>query len=48
MAKVGGNGVPEFLSTHPAPENRQQTLKALIPEMMPYYEAARKQQAKSK
>jgi len=48
MAKVGGNGVPEFLSTHPAPANRQQTLQALIPEMMPYYEAARKQQAGTK
>jgi len=40
MAKLGGNG-PVFLSTHPAPENRQQTLKALIPQMMPYYLAAR-------
>ena len=37
MNKVGGGRVPEFLSTHPAPENREQTLKALIPEMMPYY-----------
>lgn len=40
MAKVGGK-TPVFLSTHPAPENRQQTLKALIPEMMPYYQAAK-------
>ncbi len=38
MNKVGGGRVPEFLSTHPAPENREQTLKALIPEMMPYYQ----------
>lgn len=43
MEKVGGNGVPEFLSTHPAPENRQQTLKALIPQMMPYYEQAKRE-----
>jgi predicted Zn-dependent protease len=38
MAKVGGKGPPEFLSTHPAPENREKKLAALIPEMMPYYE----------
>ncbi|MEJ2656749.1 MAG: M48 family metallopeptidase [Desulfobacterales bacterium] len=38
MAKVGGNRPPEFLSTHPAPENREKTLAALIPQMMPYYE----------
>ena len=40
MGAVGGEGPPEFLSTHPAPANRQQTLQALVPEMMPYYEAA--------
>lgn len=45
MEKAGGNGVPEFLSTHPSPGNRQQTLEALIPEMMPYYEAAKKRMA---
>ena len=45
MAKLGGGGVPQFLSTHPAPENREQTLRALIPQMMPYYEKARNQQA---
>jgi predicted Zn-dependent protease len=39
MAKVGGDGPPQFLSTHPAPGNRQQTLGALAPSMMPYYEA---------
>lgn len=33
MQKVGGNGPPEFLSTHPAPGNRQKTLSALVPEM---------------
>jgi predicted Zn-dependent protease len=41
MAKLGGKS-PVFLSTHPAPENRQETLKALIPEMTPYYLAAKK------
>jgi predicted Zn-dependent protease len=29
---------PEFLSTHPSPDNRQQILEQLVPEMMPYYE----------
>jgi predicted Zn-dependent protease len=38
MAKVGGKGPPEFLSTHPAPGNREKTLASLIPQMMPYYE----------
>lgn len=38
MAKAGGNGPPEFLSTHPSPANRQQALAALVPKMMPYYE----------
>ena len=38
MAKVGGKGPPEFLSTHPAPENREKKLAALVPQMMPYYE----------
>lgn len=33
MEKVGGNGPPEFLSTHPAPGNRQNALSALVPEM---------------
>ncbi len=41
MAKVGGSGPPQFLSTHPAPENREKTLKSLIPQMMPYYEQYR-------
>jgi predicted Zn-dependent protease len=38
MAKVGGKGPPEFLSTHPAPENREKTLASLVPQMMPYYQ----------
>jgi len=41
MAKVSSGGPPQFLSTHPAPSNRQQVLEALIPQMMPYYEKAR-------
>jgi predicted Zn-dependent protease len=38
MANVGGKGPPQFLSTHPAPGNREKTLGSLIPQMMPYYE----------
>ena len=39
MEAAGGSGPPEFLSTHPSPETRQEDLRALIPEMLPYYEA---------
>lgn len=39
MGEVGGGGPPQFLSTHPAPGNRQQTLAKLAPQMMAYYEA---------
>lgn len=42
MAKVGGGGPPEFLSTHPASASREQQLKADIPRVMPLYQAARK------
>lgn len=38
MAEVGGKGPPQFLSTHPAPENREKKLAELVPSMMPYYE----------
>ena len=33
----GGKNPPEFLSTHPNPENRLQKLEKLVPQMMPYY-----------
>jgi predicted Zn-dependent protease len=39
MEKAGGSGPPQFLSTHPSPANRQQTLAALAPTMMAYYRA---------
>jgi len=40
MGKVGGGSrQPQFLSTHPAPENRKRALGALVPRMMPYYES---------
>ena len=41
MSQATGNGPPQFLSTHPAPTNRIQTLTALVPKMMPIYEKAR-------
>ena len=39
MNKVGGSRPPQFLSTHPDPENRQSRLAAMVPAMMPVYEA---------
>ncbi len=42
MAKAGGSGMPEFLSTHPSPDNRIQALNDLVPKMMPIYEKARR------
>jgi len=37
MAKVSGGRRIDFLSTHPAPAKRMQTLAGLVPQMMPYY-----------
>lgn len=37
MGEVGGDGPPQFLSTHPSPDNRKETLTALAEEVMPYY-----------
>jgi predicted Zn-dependent protease len=39
MSTVGGSSPPEFLSTHPSDDTRQQRLGALAPKMMPYYQA---------
>ena len=40
MAKAGGGKAPPaFLSTHPSDDQRQQRLGALVPKMMPYYQA---------
>jgi predicted Zn-dependent protease len=40
MGKLGGNP-PEFLSTHPSPENRAKNLQALGEKVQPYYLAAK-------
>lgn len=37
MGAEGGSGPPEFLSTHPAPGNRQAKLTRMAEQMMPYY-----------
>ena len=41
MSAASGNGPPQFLSTHPSPDNRIKRLNALVPQMMPIYEKAR-------
>jgi predicted Zn-dependent protease len=42
MLKAGGGGPPEFLSTHPSSESRIHDLEALVPRVMPLYQAAKK------
>lgn len=42
MMAANKSGSPEFLSTHPSPSNRIQTLQSLIPRMMPLYQQARR------
>ena len=39
MGQLSGGRPPQFLSTHPSPENRQQTLAKLAQQMMPLYQA---------
>ena len=41
MEAQGGSKPPEFLSTHPASENRITELRALAPRVRPLYEAAK-------
>ncbi|HZM33452.1 MAG TPA: M48 family metallopeptidase [Burkholderiales bacterium] len=41
MGKAGGGGPPEFLSTHPSPENRAARLKELGTRMAPLYAEAK-------
>lgn len=42
MAKVGGGGTPQFLSTHPSDESRIQDLQEYSQRVMPLYQAARR------
>ena len=42
MGQVGGAAPPQFLSTHPSPQNRQEDLMNYAARVMPLYEAARK------
>jgi predicted Zn-dependent protease len=41
MGKAGGGGPPQFLSTHPSPQNRAARLAQLGDQVRPLYEAAR-------
>jgi predicted Zn-dependent protease len=41
IAADGGAQQPEFLSSHPADENRVREIEALLPAVMPLYQAAR-------
>lgn len=38
MEKTGNGSLPAFLSTHPSPGDRQETLRELAPQMMGYYQ----------
>ena len=38
MGEVSGSSVPQFLSTHPAPDNRQEKLSRLAVKMEQYYD----------
>ena len=42
MGQVGGGAPPQFLSTHPSPQNRQKDLTEYAAQVMPLYEAALK------
>jgi predicted Zn-dependent protease len=42
MGSAAGSGPPQFLSTHPSPTNRQQMLAELAPQMMAFYNEARR------
>lgn len=41
MAAANSAGVPQFMSTHPAPANRISNLQNLMPRVMPLYQQAR-------
>lgn len=39
-ASSGGNGIPEFLSTHPNPDTRRSDIEKNLPKALEYYKAA--------
>jgi len=41
MSRAGGARPPEFLSTHPSPQSRQQELARMAEQVLPLYEQAR-------
>ncbi len=41
MGALSGSRPPQFLSTHPSPENRKAALQALVPQMMQFYRQAK-------
>lgn len=41
----GGNGTPQFLSTHPSSENRIKQIQELLPTVMPLYQSSYKRQS---
>jgi len=42
MIKVGGSGGPDWLSTHPNPEQRLQSMRAKAQQLMPVYQTNRR------
>jgi predicted Zn-dependent protease len=42
MSADKSGGPPQFLSTHPSPQTRIEELQALVPKVMPVYQASRK------
>lgn len=42
MEASGGGSMPQFLSTHPSSTNRIKNMQALIPSVMPLYQAAKR------
>ena len=42
MNAASSGGPPKFLSTHPSAADRIETLRALVPQMMPLYQQARR------
>ncbi len=47
MEKLGGSSTPELLSTHPSDSSRIERLQAELPNVMPLYQAALKNQGKT-